>query len=91
MKNTGSPEDSWVYRSVMSVARPSWLESPGDEEMVRISVGTYMRGRTEALGTLDGHGGFQRVRLKSFPLTLLNTCMVTVLNGQFCCVSQICK
>jgi len=61
MKDMGSPEDSWLYRSMMSEARPSWLEGPGDENKVRISVGTYMRGRTEALGSLGGEGDFPRV------------------------------
>ncbi|XP_052816319.1 uncharacterized protein LOC128242923 isoform X2 [Mya arenaria] len=56
VKETASPSDSWAYKSIMSVARPSWLEGPEDEEeiCVRISVGTFMRGRTEALGSLDG-------------------------------------
>lgn len=63
MADTGSPEDSWAYKSIMSVARPSWLESPEDEEevCVRISVGTFMRGRTEALGSLSGDGSAPRV------------------------------
>ncbi|XP_052232648.1 uncharacterized protein LOC127845662 isoform X2 [Dreissena polymorpha] len=62
MKDTGSPNDSWAYHSVMSVARPSWMEGPGDEGAVcvRISVGSYMRGRTEALGSLSGDGNEPR-------------------------------
>lgn len=63
MADTGSPNDSWTYHSIHSVARPSWME-PGDEEetiQVRISVGTFMRGRTEALGTLEGDGSVPRV------------------------------
>lgn len=62
MVDTGSPEDSWAYKSIMTVARPSWLEGPEDEEevCVRISVGTFMRGRTEALGSLSGDGSDPR-------------------------------
>ncbi|XP_053402304.1 uncharacterized protein LOC123548511 isoform X2 [Mercenaria mercenaria] len=62
MVDTGSPNDSWAYRSIMTVARPSWLEGPEEEEevCVRISVGTFMRGRTEALGSLDGDGSNPR-------------------------------
>ena len=65
MVDTGSPNDSWAYKSFMSVARPSWMEDIQDEEkvMVRISVGSYMRGRTEALGTLDGDDDTSRVSL----------------------------
>ena len=64
MVDAGSPNDSWAYRSIMTVARPSWLEAPDEEEevCVRISVGTFMRGRTEALGSLDGDCSEQRVR-----------------------------
>ena len=67
MKDTGSPNDSWAYRSVMSVARPSWMEGPGDEGAVcvRISVGSYMRGRTEALGSLSGDGNEPRVCMQT--------------------------
>ncbi|XP_060568181.1 centrosomal protein of 192 kDa-like isoform X2 [Ruditapes philippinarum] len=62
MVDTGSPNDSWAYRSIMTVARPSWLEGPEEEEevCVRISVGTFMRGRTEALGSLGGEDTDER-------------------------------
>ena len=63
MQDTGSPNDSWAYRSLQSVARPSWMEPDDEEEQVRISVGTFMRGRTEVLGTLEGDGRVPRVRL----------------------------
>ncbi|KAL4232237.1 hypothetical protein ACF0H5_009811 [Mactra antiquata] len=58
MAETGSPNDSWACRSIMTLARPSWLDDTSQEEevFVRISVGTFMRGRTEALGSLSGHG-----------------------------------
>ena len=63
MQGGASPNDSWACRSIMSVARPSWLEGPGEAEevCVRISVGSYMRGRTEALGSLGGDGDEPRV------------------------------
>ena len=63
MKDTGSPNDSWAYQSIQSVARPSWMEPGDDEETlhVRISVGTFMRGRTEVLGSLEGDSGVPRV------------------------------
>ena len=52
------------------MARPSWMEPGDDEEYVRISVGTFMRGRTEALGTLEGDGRVPRVGI--LRLTLLS-------------------
>ena len=63
MVDTGSPNDSWAFQNFTSVARPSWME-PGDNEEtlnVRISVGTFIRGRTEALGTLEGDCNVPRV------------------------------
>ena len=53
-----SPNESWAYKSVMSIARPSWIEDSNEEETVhvRISVGSNMGFRTAALGSLDGHG-----------------------------------
>ena len=66
MVDTGSPNDSWAYQSIQSIARPSWMEAGDEEETlhVRISVGTFIRGRTEALGTLEGNSGVPRVSTK---------------------------
>lgn len=62
MKDPGVSDDSWVFRSIMSVPRPSWMNDT-DADQVRISVGTYMRGRSESLGSLGGERKCPRVSI----------------------------
>ena len=50
--------DSWSIHSHMTLSnRPSWMTntagSTDTPSNMRISIGTFMAGRTEALGSLD--------------------------------------
>lgn len=58
--------DSWELKSHLTLTRPSWLAggSPGEDDFFRISIGQFMQGRTEALGSLDGDDALDRVRRK---------------------------
>jgi hypothetical protein len=60
----GSP-DSWGYSSKMSISCPSFLKSEYGGEDLRISIGTFMKSRSGALGSLDGGGSQERVSLYS--------------------------
>lgn len=54
----GSP-DSWGYSSKMSISCPSFLKP--DVEDLRISIGTFMKSGSGALGSLGGDGSQERV------------------------------
>ncbi|XP_061162551.1 centrosomal protein of 192 kDa-like [Saccostrea echinata] len=54
----GSP-DSWGYSSKMSISCPSFLK-PENGEDLRISIGTFMKSRSGALGCLGGEGEQER-------------------------------
>ena len=55
-----SQHSNWSYHSNLELSRPSWLD--GTNLHPRISIGTFMAHRTEALGSLDGDGDEMRVR-----------------------------
>lgn len=54
----GSP-DSWGYSSKMSISCPSFLKP--EVEDLRISIGTFMKSGSGALGSLGGDGSQERV------------------------------
>ncbi|KAG1704372.1 Centrosomal protein [Nymphon striatum] len=47
-------DNSWAVTSnIQDVTRPSWLSSPlDDQSYIRLSIGQFMRSKTEALGSL---------------------------------------
>ncbi|XP_056016469.1 centrosomal protein of 192 kDa-like isoform X4 [Ostrea edulis] len=55
----GSP-DSWGYSSKMSISCPSFLKSESNGDDLRISIGTFMKSRSGALGSLGGDGSQER-------------------------------
>ncbi|XP_064639847.1 uncharacterized protein LOC135495313 [Lineus longissimus] len=56
-----SGSGSWSLRSEGTVLRPSWMSAEeAEDKFLRISIGTFMGGRTEALGSLDGEEGAVR-------------------------------
>nr|XP_022340197.1 uncharacterized protein LOC111134927 isoform X2 [Crassostrea virginica] len=54
----GSP-DSWGYSSKMSISCPSFLKPEAGEDL-RISIGTFMKSGSGALGSLGGDGSQER-------------------------------
>ena len=59
--NTGAMS-SWSLRTEGTISRPSWMsDSESDAMYMRISIGAFMQGRTEALGTLEGDNDVVRV------------------------------
>lgn len=58
MTPVGSP-DSWGYSSKMSISCPSFLKP--EVEDLRISIGTFMKSGSGALGSLGGDGSPERV------------------------------
>ena len=65
LQGTGSSlglPDSWSLHSQLLLSdQPSWMTSQDELAHTRISVGTFMGARTEALGSLDGDRGTPRV------------------------------
>ena len=59
MTPVGSP-DSWGYSSKMSISCPSFLKPEAGEDL-RISIGTFMKSGSGALGSLGGDGSQERV------------------------------
>lgn len=74
MTPVGSP-DSWGYSSKMSISCPSFLKP--EVEDLRISIGTFMKSGSGALGSLGGDGSPERVScfflffLKKHPVHLI--------------------
>ncbi|KAJ8300921.1 hypothetical protein KUTeg_022440 [Tegillarca granosa] len=54
---------SWMYKSEMSVSCPPSMAEGivGENKDLRISIGTYLMGRSGALGSLDGENDLPRV------------------------------
>ena len=67
MMESGSQQtpDSWQFRSAIYLNSGSYVDHTqnDDEAFRRISIGTFLGARTEALGSLEGNNRLNRVNL----------------------------
>lgn len=56
-------DNSWAVTSnIQDITRPSWYSPPSDEQsFMRLSIGQFIRSRTEALGSLGDKDDEPRV------------------------------